>query len=274
MTPGTTLPRDVETGLARLLREHTGRTPTRFTAHPLSGGCINHATRVVSDLGDEVFVKWNAECPADFFSREAEGLAALGAVGALRVPAVLGLSEADDRGPAWLALEFIPTGPPSLDYEARLGDGLARLHGASPLEGAFGWMTDNYIGALPQPNGIHDDWVEFWRDRRIRPQLRQAAPMLSGEDVRQFDRLIQLLEAVIGPGRTEPASLLHGDLWSGNVYSGPDGRPVLIDPAVYAGHREVDLAMTQLFGGFGAGFYEAYEDAAGPCISCIHCWCT
>ncbi len=240
------------------LGERMGRTPAVIRSQPVSGGCINSATRVELDSGEAVFVKWNDGCPADFFVREAEGLAAL-AAGPLRVPELLGNSVGGDPGPAWLALEYVAPGSPAERHDELLGTGLAAIHEAPDRDHPFGWATDNYIGSLPQANTTMVDWPSFWRDRRLIPQLERAGDTLDVGDLDRFDQLFSRLDDLLAPGQDQGSSLLHGDLWSGNVFAGPGGEPVLVDPSVYRGHSEVDLAMTELFGGFGRGFYEAYE---------------
>ncbi len=125
--------------------------------------------------------------------------------------------------------------------------------------GCFGFTEDNYIGASPQDNTPAQHWVEFFRDHRLAPQLAMAKDRLETDDLRAADLLMDRLdEFLIEP---EQPSLLHGDLWAGNYMTGPDGCAWLIDPAVYAGHREADLAMTELFSGFPAQFYDAYREA-------------
>lgn len=268
MTGAGRLPTEVEDGVRALVGTLTGRTPAVVEATRVGGGCINHASRVRLDEGEDLFVKWNPDRPSDFFSAEAQGLEALGAASLLRVPAVLGVSEADAPGPSWLALEYVPEGRPSRGFDTQLGNGLAALHrGGSreaemgPSSRPWGWTRDNYIGSLPQINDSEDRWPAFWRRARLEPQTRRADSLLDAGDRRRLQRVFHRLDAVLEAGDAEGPSLLHGDLWSGNVYPGPDGRPVLVDPAVYRGHREVDLAMTELFGGFSAAFREAYEGA-------------
>lgn len=255
------LPAAVSDGLIHLLAERTGRTPTLTESHWVTGGCINSAAYVDTDAGDRAFVKWNARAPADFFRREAEGLEALAAAGPIRVPEVLGWSAPGSAGPPWLALEYVPSGRPDGRFEKLLGEGLGRLHAPAAPGGRFGWATDNYIGSLEQSNGWDDDWSGFWRDRRLAPQLASAAAFFSASDLVDFDTLFRELDGLLEACGAEGPSLVHGDLWSGNVYVDAQGQPVLVDPAVYHGHREVDIAMSELFGGFGAGFYEAYEGA-------------
>ena len=220
----------------------------------LGGGDINDAWAVSLSDGRRVFVKTNRAAPPTMFPREAEGLAWLAEPGALRIPEVLAVS------PRFLALELIEPGRPKSDHAARLGRGLAALH-ASGADG-FGWPRDNFIGSLPQDNGAEDDWPTFYRRRRLAPQLEMAASRgrASASMRRGLERLFARLDDLVGPA--EPPARLHGDLWSGNLHTAANGEPVLIDPAVYGGHREMDLAMMQLFGGFGQRVFDAYEEAA------------
>jgi fructosamine-3-kinase len=222
---------------------------------PVRGGCINHGSRVTTTAGETWFLKWNPHAPSGMFAAEAEGLGALAAARALRVPEVI----AHGDSPAFLLLEHVAPGRPARDFAERLGEGLAALHRAA--RGApWGWERDNYIGSLPQSNAPADTWGEFWRDRRLVPQLARARRQgrLAGAEGRVLDRLLERCAELLAPVEDEGPSLLHGDLWGGNVYADGAGRPVLIDPAVHRGHREVDLAMSELFGGFPAAWPRAY----------------
>lgn len=221
-------------------------------ARPIGGGDVNDAWRV--EAGDRaVFVKTNDGADPEMFLREAEGLAWLAEAKALRVPEVLAVSS------AFLALELIEPARRAPDFADRLGRGLAALHrfGAE----AFGWREDNFIGSLPQDNGREEDWPAFYARRRLEPQLRMAADRgrASPEMRRGFSRLFARMGELVGP--SEPPARLHGDLWGGNCHVDERGAPVLIDPAVYGGHREVDLAMMQLFGGFSERVFAAYDEA-------------
>jgi fructosamine-3-kinase len=220
---------------------------------PLSGGDINQAYAVALDDGRSVFVKTNARAPRGMFAAEARGLAWLAEASALRVPGVLAASE------ELLALELVAEGRPARDFDERLGRGLAALHrfGAP----AFGLDHDNFIGRLPQANAPLPTWPELYRTRRLEAQLRRAADagLASARMKRGFERLFAALPELCGPA--EPPARLHGDLWGGNLLCDDAGAPVLIDPAVYGGHREIDLAMMRLFGGFGARVFAAYDEA-------------
>jgi protein-ribulosamine 3-kinase len=233
--------------------------PVRGAA-PVSGGCINHGMRV--ELADgPVFVKHNPDAPLGLFAAEARGLDALrAAADGLVVPRALAWAEAQGGAPAWLALEWLEPSRRAPDFAERLGRGLAALHRAGRGEG-WGWMEDNFIGPLPQANTPAASWAEFWRARRLEPQLELArrGGKSPGKPA-EWDRLMDRLPALLSPAEEDGPSLLHGDLWGGNVLTTSDG-PALIDPAVYRGHREADLAMTELFGGFGDAFYAAYREA-------------
>ncbi len=221
-------------------------------AHPLSGGDINDAYRVRLDDGRQIFVKTNENPPPTMYEREAEGLRWLDAAGALRVPTVLAVSE------RFLALELITPGAPASDHPERLGRGLAELH-RTPAEG-YGWHADNFIGSLPQENTKQDEWSTFYARCRLEPQLRLAVDRGRASDAmkRDMEKLLSRIDELIGP--SEPASRLHGDLWGGNCHTDRSGAPVLIDPAVYGGHREIDLAMMRLFGGFSKRTFDAYAE--------------
>jgi fructosamine-3-kinase len=200
-----------------------------------------------------VFVKSNFVADPTMFAAEARGLAWLAQARALRVPEVLAV------GDTFLVLERIAPARRRADFDERLGRALAALHrfGAP----GFGLDHDNFIGRLPQSNTPAPTWPEFYRARRLEPQLRLArdAGMCSSSMARGFDRLFSVLEERVGPA--EPPARLHGDLWGGNVIGDETGVACLIDPAVYGGHREVDLAMMRLFGGFGHHVFDAYEEA-------------
>ena len=226
-------------------------------ARPLAGGDINQAYEIRLGDGRRLFAKTNARSPRGMFAAEARGLAWLAEAGALRIPAVVAVSE-PDAAAQFLVLELVETGRPARDFDERLGQGLAALHrfGAP----GFGVDHDNFIGRLSQSNAPEPTWPAFYRTRRLEPQLRQAVDAgLASPRMRQgFQRLFAELDGLVGPA--EPPARLHGDLWGGNLLCDADGAPCLIDPAVYGGHREVDLAMMRLFGGFGARVFAAYEE--------------
>ena len=226
------------------------------TRGPVGGGCINSAYRVAGP-GSIYFVKTNAPHAADMFAAEAAGLAEIARAHTVRVPRPVchdGNAEA-----SWLALEWIEFGSAGRDSGRALGQALAAMHHVTAA--SFGWRRDNTIGATPQDNTTNSNWVEFWRERRLGPQFALAAkrgappPLLA-----KGARLARDFAVLLADCAVEPA-LQHGDLWGGNAGFDGAGAPVIFDPAVYYGHREADLAMTELFGGFSADFYAAYRDA-------------
>jgi fructosamine-3-kinase len=222
-------------------------------ARRLGGGDMSDAWAVRLADGRRVFVKSNDTAPPGMFAAEAHGLGWLGEAGALRVPRVLAVA------PGFLTLELLDPAAPARDHDERLGRGLAALHRAGAA--SFGLERDNFIGRLPQRNAPCDDWATFYRTRRLEPQLRLARDggRASARMERRFERLWPVLPARVGPA--EPPARLHGDLWAGNAHVDEQGLPALIDPAAYAGHREVDLAMMRLFGGFGPRVFHAYDEA-------------
>ena len=211
----------------------------------VTGGCIHQCYRVRID-GRDWFLKTNDARHADAFAAEAEGLAGLREAG-YRAPAPR--SHGVAGGQAYLLMELLDL-KGRVDFPA-LGRMLADAHRrAGP---AFGWQRDNYIGATPQKNGWRDEWSRFWFEQRMAPQLALT---------RQKGFALPAIPADLLEDHHPQASMLHGDLWSGNASFTPQG-PVVFDPAAYYGDREADLAMTELFGGFPREFYEAY-DAAFP----------
>ena len=233
---------------------------------PIGGGCVNPAVRVRLRDGD-AFLKYNMRAHPALFAVEARGLDALRtASDSLRVPEVLGVWMAEAPGaapgPGALLLEWLEPGREDADFGSRLGRAVAEMHRTT---GAWGWEEDGFIGPLPQENSPACTWAEFWRTRRLEPQLRRARK--SGVSVAtegEWEALWDALPALLAPAEAEGASLLHGDLWNGNVLavaSAEGVSPALVDPAVYRGHREVDLAMAELFGGFDPSFFTAYHES-------------
>ncbi|HEY6822187.1 MAG TPA: fructosamine kinase family protein, partial [Burkholderiales bacterium] len=213
----------------------------------MPGGCIHESFRVQVH-GRTRFLKTNEASFDAVFAAEADGLHALRAAG-VRAPEPL--TNGTAGGKAFLLLEWLDLGKAG-DFAA-LGLTLAELHRHSGP--AFGWRRDNYIGATAQRNGWCDGWSEFWHDRRLKPQLQ-----LAEQKGYRLDRALFARACAVLRGHAPAPSLVHGDLWSGNAAFTPHG-PVLFDPAVYYGDREVDLAMTELFGGFPKEFYAAYQQA-------------
>ena len=226
-------------------------------ARPLGGGCIANAQQLRLASGRSFLLKSGVAHP-EMLLTEANGLRELARAKALRVPEVH-LQEAE-----FLLLEFIEPGKPGSDFFERFGRAFAELHRFQAAE--FGFYEDNFIGATPQQNRptphTATNWPAFYYEHRLRFQYRLAERngRLSDALRRDFRPLEANIEQILA-GSEEPPCLLHGDLWSGNFLVDEGGNACLIDPAVYYGHREADLAMTRLFGGFGEAFYRAYQEA-------------
>jgi fructosamine-3-kinase len=237
--------------------------PVRLTG--VAGGCIADARIAQFEDGTEVFVKSGGGERDGMFLKEAAGLRELASAQAIRIPAVLA---ADDGS---LVLEYIRAGARKDDFFSRFGRRFARLH--RKRAGRCGFRHDNYIGSTTQPNtpldgafedtsvaGDGSDWPQFFLERRLQFQAELAFENGYGKTlIGLLERGRPGIEDLLGES-TEPPALLHGDLWSGNFIVDELGDACLIDPAVYYGHREADLAMTHLFGGFGPDFYRAYEE--------------
>lgn len=225
----------------------------------VGGGCISQAARVRTANG-YAFVKWGSGQVADTFEAEAKSLRTLaGADSELHIPEVLGAASAEEERPGFLLTEWIETGQKSGPFWAELGRDLAALHRSEGPE--YGFEVDNFIGRLPQSNRSRGRWPEFFAEERLKPQIGMAKEKdrWDARWDRYADRLLGRMDGWL-PEEPVP-SVLHGDLWSGNVMADAQGKGVLIDPAVYWGDREADLAFTELFGGFEPAFYRAYREA-------------
>jgi fructosamine-3-kinase len=230
-----------------------GRSFSPKPPRQVGGGCINRAV-VLRDGDLPVFVKLNRADRLDMFEAEAAGLAEMADADTIRVPRPL--CTGTSNGESFIAMEYIELGGAPGDRRAA-GRSLAAMHRV--VAARFGWHRDNTIGSTPQPNSEHDDWVAFWRTERLGFQLDLAAHNGFGGRLRsRGERLLGAFPALID--HAPVPSLLHGDLWGGNIGFTGDGEPVIFDPAVYYGDREADLAMTELFGGFGPDFYAGYKE--------------
>ena len=223
------------------------------------GGDVAQAFRFELDDGRRVFAKMHPNPPAGFFTTEAYGLRWLAEPGVIDVPEVLAVSDGEEGGPPFLVLGWIELGRPRADTEVVLGRALARLHQATPV--AFGREDRRSTGSRGLPNEPCESWAEFYASQRMAPLARlardgRALPRAAIDALERLDT--DRLRQVGGPD--EPPARLHGDLWAGNRVVDTDGRSWLIDPAAHGGHREFDLAMMRLFGGFGADCFAAYEE--------------
>lgn len=228
------------------IRDATGSDPGE-DPHSVSGGCIHNACR----LGD-FFVKTNSADFLPMFEAEAEGLRDIAATKTIRVPEPIAWGEGQSS--AYLVLEWLDLG--HRGDGATMGEQLAALHRhTSPTHG---WHRDNTIGSTPQPNPPTNDGIDFLRQHRLGHMFRLLHEC--GVRFNNADRLLDRLDEFF-PGGSPPASLIHGDLWGGNASFLGDGTPVIFDPATHYADREADLAMSELFGGFGPRFYDAYRNS-------------
>ena len=239
-----------------LVRSATGIGISEKTGlQAVTGGDIHASYRLETDRGP-LFLKLNDARSLPMFAAEADGLAAIRQTETIRVPEVIAYA-GDDRL-SFLLLEWLDMSSGGSREDRDLGRSLARLHRCQGK--VHGWPADNFIGSTPQINTANDDWTDFYRQCRLRPQLEMAAASGFAGPLQELgDRLCDRLDHLLDSHRPPP-SLLHGDLWGGNQAVLADRRPVIFDPAVYHGDRETDLAMTRLFGGFSEAFYSAYEE--------------
>ncbi|MEZ4829474.1 MAG: fructosamine kinase family protein [Bacteroidia bacterium] len=224
------------------------------SAQAVSGGCIHNA-REIKTRDRSYFLKFNHIGQLSNFQAEVSGLTRLKNTEEVVVPEVIGTGEAESY--AWLVLGFVRQESRAPRYWEKLGWQLAALHRHTDAE--FGLDENNFIGALPQQNGRHSQWLDFFREERIRPMLKMAVDRreLGRSTAGYFELLFTRIENFFP---AEPPALLHGDLWGGNILTGENGLPVLIDPAVYYGHREAELAFMTLFDSIPQQFYEAYDE--------------
>ncbi len=235
------------------------RRVTVSDAAAVPGGCIHEARRLTTSAG-EFFAKWSARCPPDIFIREAESLEALRSAGSeIAIPRVIATGEPAGGDPAFLIIEYLePAGPGAIPDDEKLGRGLAAIHRTGA--GRFGFESKTYCGLTPQDNRWRDSWVEFFRDQRLQPLVDALSRdrALPSADQRLYERLMARLPDLL-PSRS-PVSLIHGDLWSGNVLFRARG-PALVDPACAYADREMEFGITTLFGGLSPRAYRAYEEA-------------
>jgi fructosamine-3-kinase len=226
---------------------------------PVAGGDINDAFCVVLADGREAFVKTRADAPRGEYAAEAAGLRWLAEPGGLRVPAVLDVAD------GYLALEWIAPGRLDRAGEQELGSGLALTQAAgAPRFGRFAEAGSDaaWLGSLRVSNEPTGDWPTFYAERRLRPLAALAfdRKAVGQPGIRAVERICEQIGELAGP--PERPARLHGDLWSGNVLAGADGRPWLIDPSAFGGYREVDLAMLALFGGLPSAVLDSYQDVS------------
>lgn len=246
-----------------MIEEFFGSDAYVIKKQRIFGGDANDAFLLYLNDGRKIFLKENSIDNADFFRAEAEGVTAIKDTKAVRVPEILG-SGADENS-SYLLMEYIESSNTSKGYWEKLGTALANMHKADTekyVNGkGYGFYSDNYIGAGKQKNTIKSGWIKFFSECRLRPQFELAERYFDERDIRNINYLLDHLDKYLY--EPEKPSLLHGDLWSGNILSDEKGDPVLIDPAVYVGCSEADIAMTELFGGFREAFYRSYFEEMG-----------
>lgn len=251
------LPPELIDAIEALIREELGSAFRIETAAALSGSSVAARWRV-EGAGSRFFVKTAEASHAPLFSAECNGLAALAANGALRIPHALGCGHSEEH--AFLVQEFLDLQKLDTEHANRAGEALAELHRDEGER--YGWPSDNFIGTSAQSNSESEHWPIFFAEHRLKPQLERArAAGFRGELQQHGERICEKIGAFFLEYRPR-AALLHGDLWSGNIAMLADGTPVIFDPAVYRGDRETDLALSELFGGLPERFYAAYRKAA------------
>ncbi|NVO18544.1 MAG: fructosamine kinase family protein [Bacteroidetes bacterium] len=248
------LPNSVSQSILDYFSRQYGKNASILSVVTVSGGCINETAKVQTSHGD-FFVKYNlSSVYPGMFEAESKGLKILQQAEEILIPEVLHAEVAGKH--SYLLMEYIEPGVKSPGFWEQFGSSLANLH--KHTSDLFGLDHDNYIGSLQQGNQHHSSWVDFFVLERLEPMARHARDKdeISAQLVNSFEQLYNKLPRLMPE---EKPALLHGDLWNGNYLVDENGNPCLIDPAVYYGHREIDLAMTSLFGGFHPKFYESYQ---------------
>jgi protein-ribulosamine 3-kinase len=246
----------LKAGIAEALSAYAGHNITISAYANVSGGCINDCYALTTSAG-KFFVKTNnaARYPG-MMAAEEKGLQLLASTKAISTPRVITTGEC--AGHSFILMEYLEQGSASPDFWEDFGYSLARLH--RNTTDAFGLEYDNYIGSLPQYNAFTSLWIDFFRYQRIEVQLKIAIDnqLIDNSKIANFEALYKQLPSIVP---TEQPSLLHGDLWSGNFLYAANAKVALIDPSVYYGHREMEIAFTSLFGGFHPRLYDAYNNA-------------
>ena len=242
------------THISEHISQTTGETFKILNQQSVGGGCINETSRI-NDGKRSYFVKTNSVTHGDMFAAEAEALEEMAGSNTIKVPQPI--CHGDDGHQCYIVMEYLDMrGSPNMEV---FGRKFAEMHRITKNQ--FGWHRNNTIGATPQMNAWQQDYIKFWREQRLGYQLELAARKGCGKELLNLgDKLMEKFPALFKSYKPVP-SMLHGDLWGGNASALSDGTPVIYDPAFYYGDREADLAMTQLFGGFGQRFYSAYNEA-------------
>ena len=244
----------MRTGIENIIAKLLGDNVQIINTIPLAGGSINESFKINTNNG-VFFIKKNSSSQfPQMFEKEVSGLKTLRDANEIIIPKTIGVAESATE--SFLMLEFIESGTRVKHFWEIFGNQLANLH--NHTSDFFGLEIDNYIGSLQQTNKKHTNWSDFFREERLEKQviLARNSGLIDKSVVTSFDKFYNHLYDLFP---VEPASLLHGDLWGGNFMVNEAGLPVIYDPAVYYGHREMDLGMSKLFGGFDEQFYTSYN---------------
>jgi protein-ribulosamine 3-kinase len=247
------IPEELEKLLLKALKRATSENEKVEQLAQIGGGCINYTYQIKTST-KRFFMKWNDLSFPEMFKKEKDGLELLRKAKSIRIPAVWGVEES--RAYQLILLEWINEGTRNPEFWEKLGGQLASLHKQTNKN--FGLDYDNYIGSLKQSNRKHADWVSFFVEERLEKQLSVAfdAGKIDNSLTAKFSKLYHKLDNLIPK---EAPALIHGDLWQGNLMCDRHANPVIVDPAVYYGHREAELSFTRLFGRFDKHFYNTYQ---------------
>ncbi|GAB4075104.1 fructosamine kinase family protein [Barrientosiimonas marina] len=234
--------------------EQAGEHARLETVQRVGGGSINDSY-YARTANQAYFIKYQPNAPENFFDLETQGLELIRETQSIAVPHVYALTE-DTQG-AYLIMAWVD-GKPAASTEWQLGDRIAALHQSTGQW--HGFSADTFVGTLPQPNGLFASWLAYYRDQRLMRQLQLGIEQgtMTGKRRERMEKLLENLHKWV-PDDVAPA-YLHGDLWGGNWLAGPDGEPYVIDPSFLYGDRHFELAFTEVFGGFGRDFYQAYQE--------------
>jgi fructosamine-3-kinase len=249
------IPEILKTSILESIETKTGKRQVLKSMRFVGGGSINNTLQLKTDSGN-YFIKWNdAKRFPEMFAKEARGLKTLAEANEIQTPEIVLYYDAGIY--SYLILNFIEAGKQKDSFWQDFGRSLAKLHRHSDKN--FGLDHNNYIGSLHQSNKKHYEWIPFFIEERMEAQIRLAknSHIVDSSLIKYFDKLFRVLPEIFP---IEKSSLLHGDLWSGNYLTSENGLACIIDPAVYYGFREMDIAISKLFGGFNSEFYSAYNE--------------
>lgn len=251
------------TSLSQALSSLYGKDIKLAHSFHVPGGDINKSYGMQLSNGKILFMKANEKANLELFKAEAFNLQTIKQTNTIKTPRLLalGTDNGEEVGYSFLLMDFLEFGDLQKNFWQNLAEKLSNLHKAKTdefvIDGKFGFLYNNFIGKTKQENSAKNTWVDFFRENRLSPQFKMAEQYFSPEDFSLITKLLDNLDKFLV--EPEKPSLLHGDLWGGNIICDTNTQPVLIDPACYVGHPEADIAMTELFGGFDPSFYAAYK---------------